>query len=184
MPTAPRTNRTDAPRSKTTTRFLVRLRAGVFPLVHEEQQSTGLSCRRFPGSARSYYCGVGAANAHGRACVESTLSLHRGRPQRRRYQRRSGAGQWEFQIFAKGAKRAGDEIWVARYSSSESVRSTASRSSGIRSRSASSTGTALACTPTSRTALMRTCGDKQVFMSICEGFGGVINRHISVYGAR
>jgi len=31
--------------------------------------------------------------------------------------------------------------------------------------------------------LMRTCGDKEVFMSICEGFGGVIDRHISVYGA-
>ena len=25
------------------------------------------------------------------------------------------SGQWEFQLFAKGAKKAGDEIWVARY---------------------------------------------------------------------
>ena len=25
------------------------------------------------------------------------------------------AGQWEFQVFAKGAKKAGDETWVARY---------------------------------------------------------------------
>jgi glutamine synthetase len=25
------------------------------------------------------------------------------------------AGQWEFQIFAVGAKSAGDQIWVARY---------------------------------------------------------------------
>ena len=24
-------------------------------------------------------------------------------------------GQWEYQIFAKGAKEAGDQIWVARY---------------------------------------------------------------------
>jgi glutamine synthetase len=24
-------------------------------------------------------------------------------------------GQWEFQIFAKGAKAAGDQVWVARY---------------------------------------------------------------------
>ena len=24
-------------------------------------------------------------------------------------------GQWEFQLFAKGAKKAGDEIWIARY---------------------------------------------------------------------
>ncbi len=25
------------------------------------------------------------------------------------------AGQWEFQVFAKGAAKAGDETWVARY---------------------------------------------------------------------
>ena len=25
------------------------------------------------------------------------------------------SGQWEFQLFAKGAKKAGDEIWIARY---------------------------------------------------------------------
>ena len=24
-------------------------------------------------------------------------------------------GQWEYQIFAKGAKEAGDQLWVARY---------------------------------------------------------------------
>ena len=24
-------------------------------------------------------------------------------------------GQWEFQIFGKGSKRAADEVWVARY---------------------------------------------------------------------
>ena len=34
------------------------------------------------------------------------------------------AGQWEFQVFAKGAKRAGDETWVARYFWRESVKST------------------------------------------------------------
>ena len=31
--------------------------------------------------------------------------------------------------------------------------------------------------------LMRTCGDKEVFTTICEGFAGVVERHISVYGA-
>ena len=24
-------------------------------------------------------------------------------------------GQWEYQVFAKGAKNAGDQVWVARY---------------------------------------------------------------------
>jgi len=25
------------------------------------------------------------------------------------------SGQWEFQLFAKGAKKAGDEMWIGRY---------------------------------------------------------------------
>lgn len=31
--------------------------------------------------------------------------------------------------------------------------------------------------------LMRTCGDKNVFATICEGFGKNIKKHMDVYGA-
>ena len=30
-------------------------------------------------------------------------------------------GQWEYQIFAKGAKEAGDQIWVSRYLASKEM---------------------------------------------------------------
>ena len=92
-------------------------------------------------------------------------------------------GQWEFQIFAKGAQRAGDEIWVARYLLErigekygyaiewhpKPLGKTDWNGSGMHANFSNS--------------LMRSCGDKDVFTSICEGFGGVIDRHIGVYGA-
>ena len=47
-----------------------------------------------------------------------------------------GAGQWEFQVFAKSAKRAGDETWIARYILERVARITAMQLIGILSLSA------------------------------------------------
>jgi glutamine synthetase len=63
-----------------------------------------------------YYCSVGANNAYGReiveehldVCLEAGLNVEG-------INAEVAAGQWEFQIFSKGAKDAGDQIWVARY---------------------------------------------------------------------
>ena len=93
-------------------------------------------------------------------------------------------GQWEFQIFAKGAKKAGDEIWVARY---------------LLERTAESYGMAIDYEPKPlgkfsdwngsgmhanfSNGAMRDLGDETVFTKICEEFGKHIDRHMSVYGA-
>jgi len=139
----------------------------------------------FPGPQGPYYCGVGAKNAYGRdiveehldLCIEAGLNIEG-------INAEVAAGQWEFQIFAKGAHQAGDQIWVARY---------------LMERTAEKYGVYVEWHPKPlgkdldwngsgmhanfSNGLMRTCGDKKVFTAICEEFGKHIQEHIDVYGA-
>ena len=70
----------------------------------------------FPAPQGPYYCGVGATKAFGREiveehfdiCLEAGLNVEG-------INAEVAAGQWEYQIFAKGAQDAGDQIWVSRY---------------------------------------------------------------------
>ena len=80
------------------------------------QLPPGFPAGGFPAPQGPYYCSVGAANAYGRDCIEEhfDLCLEAG-INVEGINAEVAAGQWEFQVFAKGAKRAGDETWVARY---------------------------------------------------------------------
>jgi len=70
----------------------------------------------YPGPQGLYYCSVGGKNTHGRElverhadyCLQAGLNFEG-------INQEVACGQWEFQIFAKGAKNAGDQVWVARY---------------------------------------------------------------------
>ena len=63
-----------------------------------------------------FYCSVGGKNSFGREimdahldiCLEAGLNVEGTNGE-------VAPGQWEFQIFAKGAKDAGDQTWIARY---------------------------------------------------------------------
>jgi len=131
-----------------------------------------------------FYCSVGAKNAFGRDAVEDHLDqcLEAGLNVEG-INAEVAAGQWEYQIFAKGAKDAGDQIWVSRY---------------LAERNAEKYGLHIEWHPKplgatdwngsgmhanfSDTA-MRESGDEAVFHKICEAFGKNIEKHIAVYGA-
>ncbi|HMQ07749.1 MAG TPA: glutamine synthetase beta-grasp domain-containing protein [Saprospiraceae bacterium] len=70
----------------------------------------------YPPPQGPYYCSVGAEYAVGRAltekhlhlCIEAGINIEGINAEVMK-------GQWEYQVFAKGAKEAGDQLWAARY---------------------------------------------------------------------
>jgi glutamine synthetase len=145
----------------------------------------GFPAGGFPEPQGPYYCGVGGSKVFGRSiveehldlCIEAGLNVEG-------INAEVAAGQWEFQIFAKGAHSAGDQIWMARY---------------LLERTAEKYGVDVEWHPKPlgkdldwngsgmhanfSNGLMRTCGDEKVFTAICEEFGKFIPEHIDVYGA-
>jgi glutamine synthetase len=150
----------------------------------ETNKPLGFPAGGYPGPQGPYYCSVGAKNAYGRdiveehldACLEAGLNVEG-------INAEVAAGQWEFQIFAKGAKEAGDQIWIARY---------------LLERIGESYDVAINwhCKPLGQldwngsgmhanfsNTTLRTCGSKETYDKICEAFRPVIAEHIAVYGA-
>jgi glutamine synthetase len=137
-----------------------------------------------PGPQGPYYCSVGGGKAVGRHIVEEhlDLSLEAGLNVEG-INAEVAIGQWEFQVFAKGAKAAGDQTWIARY---------------LMERVAEKYGYSVNwhCKPLGDTdwngsgmhanfsnGVLRTCGSKNTYEVICEAFRPVIKEHIDVYGA-
>ncbi|MGZ8554518.1 MAG: glutamine synthetase beta-grasp domain-containing protein [Chitinophagaceae bacterium] len=144
----------------------------------------GFPAGGFPGPQGPYYCSVGAANAYGRniieehldTCLEAGLNVEG-------INAEVATGQWEFQIFSKGAKQAGDQIWIARY---------------LLERIGEKYGVSINwhCKPLGAldwngsgmhanfsNGLLRTAGSKAIFDKVCEAFRPVVKEHIEVYGA-
>jgi glutamine synthetase len=138
----------------------------------------------FPRAQGPFYCSVGANNTFGRDCVEEHLDtcLEAGLNVEG-INAEVAAGQWEYQIFAKGAKRSGDEIWVARYLL-ERIGEKYGYAINLHPKPLGDTdwnGSGMHANFSN--SAMRDSGDESVFTKICEAFSGEIDRHISVYGA-
>ncbi len=150
----------------------------------DTNQPLGFPEKGFPAPQGPYYCSVGGKNAYGRDIVEEHLDLClEAGLNVEGINAEVAAGQWEFQIFAKGAKNAGDEIWLARYLLERTAEKfnvsvdwhpkplgeTDWNGSGMHANFSNGP--------------MRDSGKEELFTKICEEFGKNIQRHISVYGA-
>src|SRR5580765_3339741 len=86
--------------------------------LYQDGVPLGFPREGFPPPQGEYYTGVGHKNvgpvareivdAHLDLCLEAGIN-HEG------INAEVAKGQWEFQIFGKGSKRAADEMWIARY---------------------------------------------------------------------
>ena len=138
----------------------------------------------FPRAQGPFYCSVGANNTFGRDCVEEHLDtcIEAG-INLEGINAEVAAGQWEYQIFAKGAKRSGDEVWVARYLL-ERIGEKYGYAINLHPKPLGDTdwnGSGMHANFSN--SVMRDSSDEAVFTKICEAFSGEIDRHISVYGA-
>ena len=138
----------------------------------------------FPPPQGPFYCSVGAefnvgrniVEEHLEHCIEAGLNIEGINAEVLK-------GQWEYQIFAKGAKEAGDQIWAARYlleriGEEHNVRINLDpkpvggdwNGSGMHANFSNTT--------------LRTCGSKETYNKICEAFGTdeAIKRHMTIYG--
>ncbi|MEM1095998.1 MAG: glutamine synthetase beta-grasp domain-containing protein [Bacteroidota bacterium] len=144
----------------------------------------GFPANGYPGPQGPYYCSVGASNAYGREIVEEHLDLCLDAGLNvEGINAEVAAGQWEFQVFAKGAAAAGDQVWMARY---------------LLERTAEQYGVAIEyhCKPIKgdwngsgmhanfSNSTLREAGDKAIYDAICEAFSpaDVIAECIAAYG--
>ncbi|MDN3593322.1 glutamine synthetase beta-grasp domain-containing protein [Zunongwangia endophytica] len=155
-----------------------------FLIDTETGKPLGFPANGYPRPQGPYYCSVGANNAYGRSIVEEHLDvcLEAGLNVEG-INGEVAAGQWEYQIFAKGAAAAGDEIWVARY---------------LLERIGEQYGIAIDLHPKPlgdldwngsgmhanfSNSTLRNAGNRETYEKICEAFRPVVKEHIDVYGA-
>ena len=155
-----------------------------FIMDTKTQLPLGFPIGGYPAPQGMYYCSVGGLHTHGRElveehadlCIDAGLNFEG-------INQEVASGQWEFQLFAKGAKQAGDEIWIARYlldRLTEKYGYYIDYHPKPLGKDMDWNGSGMHANFSN--TILRTCGDKDVYAKICEAFRPVVKEHIEVYG--
>jgi glutamine synthetase len=151
---------------------------------YQDGRPLGFPAEGFPAPQGTYYTGIGYANVGdvARELVEKHLDLcidaginHEG------INAEVAKGQWEFQIFGKGSKKAADEMWMARY-----LLIRLCESYGIdiefhcKPIKGDWNGSGMHCNFS--TKYLRETGGKEYFEALMAAFDKNKNEHIAVYG--
>jgi len=143
----------------------------------------GFPTAGYPEPQGPYYCAVGTGRVVGRdiveehldICLDAGLSITG-------INAEVMLGQWEYQCFGKGAKKAADDMFVSRY-----LLHRVCEKYGIvvdihpKPVKGDWNGSGMHCNFSNKA--MREVGGKEMFMAICEAFRPVHAEHIAVYGS-
>lgn len=139
----------------------------------------------YPAPQGPYYCSLGAEynvgrpmiEEHADVCIEAGLNFEGINAEVMK-------GQWEYQIFAKGAKEAGDQIWAARYFL-EKVCEPYGVQVNLHPKPIKGDWNGSGMHANFSNTVLRTAGNKEAFEEICERFRPRkrIKDAIDAYGA-
>ncbi len=149
----------------------------------ETNRPIGFPAEGYPAPQGPYYCSVGTGKAVGREIVEEHLELClQAGINVEGINAEVMMGQWEFQVFSKGAKPAGDEVWIARYLL-ERVAEQHGMSINWHCKPIAGDWNGSGMHANFSNTLLRTCGSKEAYEVVCQAFEPRIKEHIDVYGA-
>jgi glutamine synthetase len=154
--------------------------------LYKDGAPLGFPREGYPAPQGEYYTGVGFKNVgdvarrivdeHIDLCLAAGINLEG-------INAEVAKGQWEFQIFGKGSKRAADEVWIARY-----LLLRLCESYGIdinfhpKPLGAEQDWNGSGMHTNFSTAYMREVGGKAYFEALMAAFDDAKDEHIAVYG--
>ncbi len=149
----------------------------------ETNKPIGFPAEGYPAPQGPYYCSVGGGRAIGREIVEEHLEMClQAGLNVEGINAEVMMGQWEFQVFAKGAQQAGDEVWVARYLL-ERIAEAHGMSINWHCKPVQGDWNGSGMHANFSNTLLRTCGSQEIYEQVCQAFEPRIQQHIDVYGA-